>query len=54
MAEKLVEFGLSGALSTAKSHLRKYIKEATFHPYAPINMYNKIARLSIVKENVMT
>jgi hypothetical protein len=52
MEEKLVKFGLSGTLSTAQSHLRKYIKEAKLHLYAPINMYNKIARLSIVTENV--
>jgi hypothetical protein len=49
MAKKLVELELSGALSTAKDQLTKYIKEAQVHPYAPINMYNKVARLSIVR-----
>ena len=52
MAEKLVERGLSGSIRTAESHLRKYIKVAQLQPYAPIKVYNKIARLSIVTENV--
>jgi hypothetical protein len=49
MEKKLFELELSGALSTAKIQLNKYIKEAQVHPYAPINMYNKVARLSIVR-----
>jgi hypothetical protein len=49
MEKKLFEFGLAGTPSTAKRHLAKYIMEANLHPYAPINMYNKVARLSIVR-----
>ena len=52
MAEKLVELGLSGSKQTAKMNLQEYIKVAQLQPYAPIKVYNKIARLSIVTENV--
>jgi len=52
MAEKLVELGLSGGIHTAKRQIGEYIKVAQLHPYAPIKVYNKIARLSIVTENV--
>jgi len=52
MAEKLFKLGLSGGIPTAKRQLTAYIKVAQIHPYAPIKVYNKIARLSIVTKNV--